>query len=74
MIIVFSAEIVQIHHIAKSVNFTLISAWVSSKTCKGINDMNTCLSEEQALALPSGKRTSVKLNHTALFLNIINFK
>ncbi|EAM2673354.1 transcriptional regulator, partial [Salmonella enterica] len=37
MIIVFSAEIVQIHHIAKSVNFTLISAWVSSKTCKGIN-------------------------------------
>ncbi|AGR59548.1 transcriptional regulator [Salmonella bongori] len=34
MIIVFSAEIVQIHHIAGSVNFTLISAWVSSKTCK----------------------------------------
>lgn len=32
MIIVFSAEIVQICHIVKRVNFTLISAWVSSKT------------------------------------------
>ncbi|ABX20568.1 transcriptional regulator [Salmonella enterica] len=36
MIIVFSAEIVQIHHIAKSVNFTLIRVWVSSKTCERI--------------------------------------
>ncbi|EAM1158104.1 transcriptional regulator [Salmonella enterica] len=33
MIIVFSAEIVQICHIVKRVNFTLISAWVSSKAC-----------------------------------------
>ncbi|EAR8743317.1 transcriptional regulator [Salmonella enterica] len=43
MIIVFSAEIVQIHHIAKRINFTLIRVWVSSETCEGVNDIKTWL-------------------------------